>query len=201
MPVPNQFPASSLTKNFGLYELNWQFATNLNFFWILSSGERDDRSINIAQHAKRYPTYQARNPPNTARLRAPTFTDNLAFNRPLLSEDLYLALKHSQNNIQSCKVIGWAFKNCSCKRLAHLRRANPKSEYSLAHICYCIRQTVREGGNEIVNAQQKAVAFRAGNDSIARGRALRLSRVVLDEEREYPISRRRDSPSHKCQRC
>ena len=100
-------------------------------------------------------------------------------------EASYLAFKHSQNNIKSCTVVGWAFKNCSCKRLTYLRWANPKLKYSLTHIRYCVRQAVWEGGNEIVNAQ-KAVAFRAGDYSIARRRALRLSRVERMEKENIP---------------
>src|SRR5262249_43827966 len=98
----------------------------------------------------------------------------------------HLPVKHAQNNIESCTVIGWTFKNCFCKRLAHLRWTNPKTKYSLAHISDCIRQTLRETGDEVANAQQKFVAPRAGNNSIARRRAFRLSRMVLMKKENIP---------------
>ena len=97
-----------------------------------------------------------------------------------------MALKHAQNNIKSCEMIGRALKNSPSKRLAHLRWTNPKTKYSLTHTCYCISQIVRECGNKVVNAQQKAVAYRAGNDSIARRCPLRLSRVVLMKKQNIP---------------
>src|SRR6476620_913168 len=83
-------------------------------------------------------------------------------------------------------MISWALKNCLCQRFAHLRRTNPKPKYSLTRIRYCIGQSVREGGNEAINAKQTAVTFCATDDFIARRRALRLPRMVLMKKENIP---------------
>ena len=48
-------------------------------------------------------------------------------------------------------MISRTLKNGPPQRLAHLRRANPKTKYPFTHSRYCVSQMIGEGGDEVVD--------------------------------------------------
>src|SRR6185312_2295030 len=80
-----------------------------------------------------------------------------------------------------------AAKDSAFWRRAHLLWPNAELKYPLAHAPYRICQLVRELSNEVINAQQKPVAFGAGDNLVPRWRNSRFSWVILMKKEDVPL--------------
>src|SRR5690349_23946860 len=93
-------------------------------------------------------------------------------------------LKSVQDDVDSLGVCSGAFKNSPFRHRAHPFWPKAKLKYPLAHVRYRVCQIVGEFGNEVINSQQKRIAFGPGNKLISRRRNSRFSWVVLIKKQD-----------------